>query len=166
MLKVTRFLSLFLMALATGVAFSHLLQVPPRALLSGGAFLDARQILAESYGTALAAVEWGTLLCALVSALLLRRNPACCLLTVIGTFCVAAMLLVRAVGIAPIDHQITQWGSATLPPAWTALRDQWAFFQTVRAFLAGMGLSALILSLLLETSFSSRATAQWPEGGV
>src|SRR5207247_11478946 len=96
MLTAVQFISLLLMALATGVVFSHMLQRVPKSTLPGPIFLSVQQILLRNYGATLGAIEAGAFVSTLVSTFLVRSRPAVLVLTATACACVPAILPVRA----------------------------------------------------------------------
>jgi hypothetical protein len=61
MLMAAQFFTLLLMALATGIVFSHMLQRGPKATLPAPIFLSVQQTLLRNYGAAVGAIETGRL---------------------------------------------------------------------------------------------------------
>ena len=53
--------------------------------------------------------------------------------------------------IAPVNAKIATWTPGTIPADWTWRRSQWEYTHAVRAILEILGLSALVLSILVET---------------
>jgi hypothetical protein len=58
-LTAAQFLSLLLMALTTGIVFSHLLQRGPKATLPAPVFLSIQQTLLSNYGVGRGNRGWG-----------------------------------------------------------------------------------------------------------
>jgi hypothetical protein len=57
------------------------------------------------------------------------------------------LIVTLAVNV-PIDNQIDQWTLASLPADWSAIRDRWEFFHTLRTFVALAGLGCVFASAL------------------
>ena len=148
MLAALEFISLFLMALATGVVFTHLLQHGPKANLSDSVFLSVHQILLRNYGAAVGGVESAALVSTLIMTILVRTRLAVFALTVIASACIAAMISVWAVWINPINKAVNSWAADSMPPNWAEFRDRWHRLHAIRAGLAFAGLSTLILAVL------------------
>lgn len=157
-LKLLRFVSLLLTGLATGVVFSHVLEASSKAQLSAPVYLAVQQVLLRDFGQVVGLVEAGALLSTLALLFVIRRDGLAFALTLAGFLCLAGMIFVWTIWINPIDVQVNAWTLATLPLNWTEFRDHWAFFHTVRAFLALTGLSALIVAVLADMPIGTRAT--------
>lgn len=156
-LKLLRFLSLYLTAVAAGVVFSHVMEIAPKAQLSPAVYLDVQQVLLRDFGPILGVVEGGALLSTLGVLFMLRGSRLVFWLTLTGFLCLALMILIWALWINPLNAQIETWTAETLPLRWHELRDDWAFFHRVRAFCAAIGLGALLVALLAETPGTTRA---------
>jgi hypothetical protein len=138
------FIALLLMALVTGVSFSHLLQRGPKAELPGPKFLAVQQILLRNYGRVIGGLEVATLLCALLLAVAARARPSLLYLAGGATICLALMIAIWAFWINPINQTINTWTDESLPPDWAKFRDRWHTLHAVRLILSLLGLSALI----------------------
>lgn len=157
-LKLIRFVSLLLSGLATGVVFTHVLEASNKTELSGPVYLAVQQVLLQDFGQLAGLVEGGAVLSTLALLFMIRRDGPVLVLTLIGFLCLAAMIFVWTVWINPINVQVNAWTPETLPLNWTEFRDHWAFFHAIRACLALIGLSALILAVLADMPIGTRAT--------
>jgi hypothetical protein len=144
LLKIVQFISLFLMALATGVVFSHLLEKNTKATLSAPVFLKIQQVLISNFGVVMGLIEGGAFLATLIVVFLVAL-----FFTLVGLVCIAAMILVWAAFINPINQTVNTWTEQSLPPNWMHSRDRWASLHALRTVLAVIGLSALILAVLV-----------------
>ena len=59
----------------------------------------------------------------------------------------AALTVTLAVNV-PIDAEINRWTLDTFPSDWTATRDRWQVFHTIRTFTSLAGLGCMIASVL------------------
>lgn len=91
-MRVTRLLALFLLALALGVSFSHVLQWGPKASLPVSDFLTIQQVLLSQYGAVLGWVAGLALVALGTVAYLVRGNKRQLGLTVVALVCVVAMI--------------------------------------------------------------------------
>src|SRR6266852_5377346 len=93
-LMAAQFLSLLLMALTTGIVFSHLLQRGPKATLPAPVFLSIQQTLLRNYGVAVGAIEAGAFVSTLVTTILVRAGTTMLALNAMACACVAVMIAV------------------------------------------------------------------------
>jgi hypothetical protein len=154
MLKAMRFAVLMLAALSMGMAFCHLLEMPPRlgwdaplwivTTVPGGKFR-----LFGSVGAAIETLAW---IAAVALAILVRRRrPAAFLLTLVGAVLLVAAFAVWWIFVYPANVQIAGWTPQHFSPDWAAWRAQWEYAHVVRALLLIGGYAALALAVVRET---------------
>jgi hypothetical protein len=149
-LRTWRFLTIILVSLSMAMAFCHLLQLPPRMSYDGAQWV-ATQSLYRLFGTVGAFIEVSALLLATVLLLAVWRRRPAFQWTLFGTVCLLAAHAAWWMFIAPVNVEIATWTPDTIPADWTWWRNQWEYTHTARAILQILGLSALVLSVLVET---------------
>lgn len=142
MWRITTLVSLFLLALALGVSFSHLLQAGPKATLPVSDFLTIQQVLLRRYGLGVGLVEGGTVVAVAITAFSVRHEPRQLHLTVVTLVCLLAMIAIWAIAINPINAQINSWSAATVPENWRDARDSWHRLHAMRFGLAAIAFAA------------------------
>ena len=147
-----RFLSLLLTALAAGVVLGHVMSRPGKITLPGPLFIIVQNTLYRNWGKWVGAVETGAFLSTLVVTFLSRGRGAIFALSLTGFLCLAAMLLVWAVFINPINVRVQASTSESFPADWTSLRYRWHRLHAIRAMFAMAGLAAQISAVLLDCS--------------
>jgi Anthrone oxygenase len=165
LLKITRFVSLSLMGLGTGVSFSHLLpwnllQWKRKAELPGEVFVRVQKSLYNAYGPTGVIIEPGELLSTLATLALLRKRRTPALLTSLALLTVLTKFPVWALFIRPINGQMLGWTEESFPPNWEELRDRWHRLHLLRFVLSAVGTSALLAGSLADTPTSSRASGR------
>ena len=80
-----------------------------------------------------------------------KRRPAF-QWTLIGTIFLAAALVVWFAFVAPMNAEFAQWTVDSIPADWTQVRNQWEYSHATRFVLQLLGLGALLISVLSETS--------------
>src|SRR5262245_65121718 len=60
---------------------------------------------------------------------------------------IAALAITLAVNV-PIDNDISQWTPSSLPADWTATRDRWEAYHTIRTFASLAALGCAVASAL------------------
>ena len=147
-----RFISLLLTALAAGVVLGHVMSRAGKVTLPGPLFVTVQNTLYRNWGKRVGAVELGAFLSTLVVAFLTRGRGAIFALSLAGLLCLAAMLLVWAVFINPINIRVRTSTSESPPADWALLRDRWHRLHAIRSIFAVVGLSALISAVLWDCS--------------
>jgi uncharacterized membrane protein len=149
-LKQARFTNLLLSGMLVGNEFGGWVAVHPAlSTLPPAAHIAAEQAVVRRYKAIMP--FWMTL--AIVSAFpvlarLEDRRGAGFTLTLAGTSCFIAMLIVTFGGNMPINNAILQLSPDSPPANWQQLRTRWDQFHTLRNLLNIAGLSCLILGAL------------------
>jgi hypothetical protein len=150
LLRTWRFLTIILVSLSMAMAFCHLLQLPPRMSYDSAQWV-ATQSLYQLFGTVGAFIEVSAvLLAAVLSLAVCRRRPAF-RWTLFGAACLLVAHAAWWVFVAPVNAEISTWTPDAIPGDWTWWRSQWEYTHAARAILEILGLSALVLSVLVET---------------
>jgi hypothetical protein len=140
-------------ALSTGLAFSHLMQLPPRMGLDGPTWITTQRLF-PLYGSVGSFIEVGAVLLAGILTYLARTTPAFGW-ALAGSLRFAAALAAWIVFVAPANAQIAQWTPQSMPGDWTRWRRQWEYAHAARAVLLIIGLGLIVQSLLAETKRGS-----------
>jgi len=146
---LVEFLSIFLLGLASGVSFSHLLQGGPKKTLPAPQFLATQQILLRNYGPAIGGLEVAALLSTAATAIVTRQEPVARVLATLASSCVLVMVLIWAVWINAINKKVNSWTSESIPLNWADLRDSWHYLHAIRLAFCVVGFSAVIAALLV-----------------
>ena len=160
-LRTWRFFTIIFASLSMATAFCHLLQLPTRMSYDGAQWV-ATQSLYQSFGTIDARIEASALLLATVLLLIVWRRRPTFQWTLFGTVCLLAAHAAWWMFIVPANVEIAKWTPDTVPAGWTWWRNRWEYTHTVRAILDILGLSAFVLSVLVETP--SRRSRRRAEG--
>ncbi|GAB4390761.1 MAG: hypothetical protein Kow0025_24970 [Thermodesulfovibrionales bacterium] len=150
-LRAWRFITVMLAALSMGLAFSHPMEMPAKMAYGGALWLKLVQSLYWAFGTIGAFIEVGAVLAAAALALIVRGRRPAFGWTLSGALLMAAAHAAWWIWVAPVNAAMRPLGPETLPPDWTALRDQWEYAHAARAVLQTAGLGALVLSIISET---------------
>ena len=150
LLRTWRFFTITLVSLSMAMAFCHLLQLPPRMSYDGAQWVTT-QSLYQMFGTIGAFIEVGALLLAIILSLAVWRRRPAFQWTLFGTVCLLMAHVAWWVFVAPVNAVISTWTPDTIPADWTWWRSQWEYTHAARAILEIFGLSALVISVLVET---------------
>jgi len=82
------FVSVFLLGLASGMSFSHLLQGGPKRTLPPAQFLAVQQILLRNYGSAVGGLEAAALVSTLARAVVTWGEPLVPVLASVASACI------------------------------------------------------------------------------
>lgn len=138
------FVSVFLLGLASGMSFSHLLQGGPKRTLPPAQFLAVQQILLRNYGSAVGGLEAAALVSTLARAVVTWGKPLVPVLASVASACVLVMIIIWAVWIDPINRAVNSWTPESLPSNWADFRDRWHLLHACRFVLSVVAFSAVI----------------------
>ena len=148
-LKIVRFVSLLLAALALGGAFGHLLEMPNKLALDKEEYLFVQQRLYEGFGRVLGNVELGALISTIFVLVLVRKRRGAFLWTLLGAVLIAAALVVWQVWVGPVNAEVDAWTTmASMPADWDELRNSWEYGHAARAVLFAGAFVCLLVAML------------------
>ena len=137
-LKITRFINLFLAATVVGVTICQVI-VTAHRLMSGSAVRQAEALFLHDWDKVIAGAETGALLSAMVVACWVRYQRWSFILTLVGTACLADMVILQTLFRMPSPWQI--------------------IFNSADAVFASVGYSALLLAVIVDTPNPPRRKA-------
>ena len=150
--KVLRFVSLFLVALIFGLAFCHVMEMPGKLRLNGREWLVVQQNLYIAFGAPIGTgIEVASILTTWLLVLLVRNRRSALYWTVAAAVCVSVGLVEWFAVVAPINAIFSAWTPGAIPADWTRLRGRWEMGHAIHAALFGLGFTALVIAVLAET---------------
>ena len=69
-----------------------------------------------------------------------------CLLVTLLLFIIA--LIITVVIEVPMDNKIKTWEISTIPTEWTAIRDRWEYYHTMRTFVSLVAMAFFITAIM------------------
>lgn len=152
-----RFLNLVLIGVLAGVVFTHVLEWRGKLALSGEGWLAVQQHLYGGYAIFGAVAELSTLALSLAMCawLLVDRSPRAWVFLG-AAVAVGGMLAIFALGLQPINIEISQLTPTTVPVGWRRLLDRWTLYHAICFALALIAFSALLVEALIPRCPSDR----------
>jgi uncharacterized membrane protein len=137
-------LALLLSALASGVAFSHILEIRGKRRMGPDQAIEVQQVLYVGYRLPAAVIEVGATVIALAAALLVWGKGAEFWLGAAASAALLGSLVVFAAVTDRQNRRILAWRPDDPPSDWARVRATWESSHGVRAalFLAAVGLLA------------------------
>ena len=154
LVKTWRFITIILSALVTGMALCHALELPAKMQYSASQYIAVQNSLYVAFGPPNigAIIEFAVPLAAIALAILVRkRRPAFQLTLVAIAFMLLAFPVIFFAFTEPANTIIRNATPESIPANWEQLRNQWEYSHLARFFCHLLGLSALVLSVLVET---------------
>jgi hypothetical protein len=150
LLKIWRFISIYLTAITLSMTFCHLLEMPRKLRYGEGLYMAVQHTLYLYFAWVGAFAEVGAVLLLIVLSFLVRKRQPGFLLTLVATICVAAGLAVWFAVVSPANTEMARWTGLPLPQNWMETRRHWEFGHAISAVLDLIGFGALIASVLFD----------------
>jgi uncharacterized membrane protein len=150
-LKIWQFISIFLLALVTGVFSGPWLGLSRSiATFEPEVFLAIGHRMIRNLAPVMPFLMPAAIL-SLVPVLVLSYSdrPQTFYLTLAALALFIVALLITLIVEVPIDNQIMKWTAATLPANWQQLRDRWETFHVMRTFASVAGLALALIAALV-----------------
>ncbi|MEZ4926947.1 MAG: DUF1772 domain-containing protein [Saprospiraceae bacterium] len=119
-----RVVNIIVASLLAGTSFGIWMGMNP-ANYSASTYLEQQQNLVRSLNTLMVSLVFLATIITLVSAFMQRKNRAVFITLLIAAVCFASCILISRFGNLPIQQEMLDWRSDSLPENWTALRDKW-----------------------------------------
>lgn len=151
MLKIWEVISIFLLALVTGVFWGPWLGLS-RSITSfqPEVFLAIGHRMIGNLAPVMPILMPAAMLSVLpVLFLSYSDRPGTFYLNLAGLGLFIVALLVTLIVEVPIDNKIINWTVATLPENWEQLRDRWETFHVIRTIASAAGLALLLIGAIL-----------------
>lgn len=151
MLKVWEVISIFLLALVTGVFWGPWLGLSRSiTTFKPEVFLAIGHKMIRNLAPVMPILMPAAMLSVLpVLFLSYSDTPWTFYLNLAGLAFFIIALLVTLIVEVPIDNKIMAWTVATLPDNWESLRDRWETFHVIRTFVSVAGLALLLVGAIL-----------------
>lgn len=149
-----RLLTLLLVALSMALSFCHLMQMPVRLSWEPSLWMQTTNFggLYFLFGRIGAAIDVLAILAAAALVFLTRHRRASFSLTLLGAALMAAGLAMWFGFVAPMNAIMTTWLPGSVPENFADVRNQSEFAHASIAVAKIAGLTALLLSVLVETA--------------
>jgi uncharacterized membrane protein len=150
-LRIAYFVNILLYALVMGVFWGTWFSLSRSiASIKPEVFLDiGHTMIANLAGPMSLLMPAALISSVLLLVVLARERRGAVLYFVVASFLlmIAALVITLAVNV-PIDNDISRWTPNTLPADWTAARDRWEAYHTLRTFLSATALGCVVASAL------------------
>lgn len=147
-MKALQLMAVLATALLLGTTFAPVLEMPSQLALSGSEWWTVQDTLVRPCVTVGGPLEIFAVVINLAVLAAALSRPQLLVLTAGSAICLVIAFAVWVVFTEPVNVQVLQWTSATLPHDWNNLREQWEFSQLIRFLLHLTGLVLLGASLL------------------
>ena len=152
-LRFWRFLTILLAALALTMTSAHVLELPQKMTYDANLYAAVNGTLYRYFAIVGGVYEVGSIIAAIVLAVLVRRRSGAHRWAVLGAICLIAGFLSWVALVAPVNAHIAgamRNAPATVPTLWTSLRDRWEYGHATGFVLQLLGFSSLLVSMIAE----------------
>src|SRR5262245_39347342 len=154
MVRVWRFITLLLAALALTMESAHVLELPQKMQYDASMYSAVNTTLYRYFAFVGGVYQIGSIVAAAVLAFLVRkRRPSfACALT--GGVCLLLAFGVWLVVVAPVNREVAEalrTAPESVPAVWMQLRNRWEYGHAAGFVMQLIGFCALVLSVIVET---------------
>lgn len=148
-----RLLTLLLATLSLALSFCHLMEMPVRLGWQPALWMMVTNFggLYFLFGTAGAAIDVLAIIASALLAFVVRNRHPSFQLTVVGSAFMAAGLAIWFGFVAPVNAIMATWSPGPIPENFASVRDQWEYSHAIIAVMKFIGMTALLLSVLVDT---------------
>ena len=105
--------------------------------------------LYDGFGSIAGPIELVSLLSTAAVAVLIRGQRRRFLLALLASILIMIALVIWQLNNGPVNDAVDSWTISSVPPDWTAFRNQWEYAHATRAVLFIIALGTLVGSLLV-----------------
>jgi hypothetical protein len=153
-LRLCRFITLVLGALALTMESAHVLEMPQKMMYAAEMYAAVNTTLYRYFAIVGGAYQVGSIVAAAVLVFLVRDRRPSFGWTLAGAVCLALAFAVWLAVVAPVNAEAAatyQTEPDALPVLWMRLQKRWEYGHTAGFVLQLVGFSALVVSVLVET---------------
>jgi hypothetical protein len=152
--KIWRFLTLVLTALALTMTSAHVLELPAKMRYDPALYTTVNGTLYRNFALIGGAYTVLSLVAAGVLVVLVRGRGAAVLWTAVAAACLFLAFVSWLTLVEPVNRAVAsayRTAPASLPALWVTLRPRWEYGHAVGFVIQLIGFCALVVSTLIET---------------
>jgi hypothetical protein len=154
MLRAWRFITLILAALSLTMESAHVLELPQKMQYDANMYSAVNTTMYRYFAIVGGIYQIGSIVAAAILAFLVRTRRPSFGWTVAGALCLLLAFGIWLAIVAPVNSEVSatlRSAPASVPAVWMRLRDRWEYGHAAGFVVQLLGLSALLLSVLVET---------------
>jgi hypothetical protein len=154
LLRVWRFSTLLLAALALTMESAHVLELPQKMRYDAQMYSAVNTTLYRYFAIIGGVYQVGSIVAAAVLVFLVRKRGPSFGWTLAGALCLLLAFGIWLTIVAPVNGEVSealQTAPASVPAVWMRLRTRWEYGHAAGFIVQLVGLCALVLSVLVET---------------
>ncbi len=153
-LRVWRFVTLLLAALALTMESAHVLELPQKLRYDASLYAAVNGSLYRYFAVVGAVYQVGSIVAAAVLAVRVRGRRPSFGWTLAGALCLALAFGIWLAAVAPVNARVAAAARSapdSVPALWLRLRGRWEYGHAAGFAVQLVGLGALLASVLVET---------------
>jgi len=153
-LRVWRFITLLLAALALTMESAHVLELPQKMQYDAQMYAAVNTTLYRYFALIGGVYQVGSIAAAAVLVFLVRQRRPSFGWTLAGALCLLLAFGIWLAVVAPVNGEVAEalrLAPASVPEVWMRLRNRWEYGHAAGFIVQLIGLCALVLSVLVET---------------
>jgi hypothetical protein len=152
-LVLWRLLTLLLVAMSMALSFCHLMEMSVRVSWEPTLWMQTTNFggLYYLFGSVGAVIDVSAIIAAVTLCFLARRRFPSFYFTIVGAALMAIGLAVWFTFVAPMSAIMATWTPNPVPTEFISIRNQWEYSHAIIALIKIGGLSALLISVLIDT---------------
>jgi hypothetical protein len=165
MIRIWRFVTLVLAALALSLTSAHVLEMPQKMHYDAQLYSAVNTTMYRYFAIVGGAYSMGAILAAVVLAVLVRKRRPAFVWTAAGAALYVLWFVSWLTLVAPVNREIAsalEAAPGSVAGLWASLRARWEYGHAVGFVLELLGFCALVVSVLVDTP--GAATAGEPPG--
>jgi hypothetical protein len=160
MLRTWRFITLILAALALTMESAHVLELPQKMQYDAHMYSAVNTTMYRYFAIVGGVYQIGSIVAAAGLAFMVRTRRPSFGWTLAGALCLLLAFGIWLAVVAPVNSEVAavlRSAPASVPALWMRLRDRWEYGHAAGFVVQLLGLSALLLSVLVETGTDRRS---------
>jgi len=152
--RIWRFFTLLLAALALTMDSAHLLELPQKMQYDAQMYSAVNTTLYRYFAVIGGMYQVGSIVAAVLLVFLVHKRGPSFRWTLAGALCLLLAFGIWLAVVAPVNREVTaafRAAPASVPALWMRLRLRWEYGHVVGFIVQFVGLCALVLSVLVET---------------
>jgi hypothetical protein len=153
-LRVWRFITCVLTALALTMESAHVLELPQKMQYDAPMYSAVNTTLYRYFAIVGGVYQLGSIVAAVVLAFLVRQHRPSFGWTLAGALCLLLAFGIWLAVVAPVNGEVAEALRSvpeSVPAVWMRLRYRWEYGHAAGFVVQLCGLCALVLSVLVET---------------
>ena len=154
MLRMWRFLTIVLAALALTMTSAHVLELPQKMQYEAQLYAAVNTTMYRYFAIVGGVYAMGSIVAAVVLAFLVRNHRRPFRWALAGAMLLVLWFVSWLWLVAPVNNQVAaalQSAPESVPGLWMRLRERWEYGHVTGFVIQLLGFSALVISVIIET---------------